>query len=101
MGVTVLLGTYVRSTGDVLFDPSLPFSDRGTIKVQTDVGGFGFGMELTWIAFGALEYRFSDGLAVWFGYQGLGQDFDDTGDREVLSMDVTYHGPVRGLAMSW
>ncbi|HSN71935.1 MAG TPA: hypothetical protein VLT59_10500 [Steroidobacteraceae bacterium] len=79
----------------------MPLSDRWTIKVQTDVGGFGVGMELTWIAFGALEYRFSDGLAVWFGYQGLGQDFDDAGDREVLSMDVTYHGPVLGLAMSW
>jgi hypothetical protein len=79
----------------------MPLSDRWTLKVQTDVGGFGAGMDVTWIAFGALEYRFSDGIGVWFGYQGLGQDFDDAGDRENLAMDVIYHGPVLGLALSW
>jgi hypothetical protein len=102
-----VLGTRRTEGDDDFVDPvigmrsDMPLSDRWTLKVQTDVGGFGAGMDVTWIAFGALEYRFSDGIGVWFGYQGLGQDFDDAGDRENLAMDVIYHGPVLGLALSW
>jgi len=101
------VGTRRVEGSDDFFDPviglrsDMPVNDRWTIKVQTDVGGFGVGMDLTWIALGALEYRFSESVGLWFGYQGLGQDFDEAGNRDILGMDVTYHGPVIGLAMSW
>ncbi|HSN71934.1 MAG TPA: transporter [Steroidobacteraceae bacterium] len=40
VGVTFVLGSYNRSTGDVLFDPSLPFSD---VEAQLNAGAFGLG----------------------------------------------------------
>ena len=40
VGVTFLLGTYARSTGHVLFDRSLPFSDA---EAQLNAGAVGLG----------------------------------------------------------
>ena len=94
-------------SSDEFFDPviglrgDMPLNDRWLVKVQADVGGFGAGMDVTWVAFGAFEYRFSERLGLWLGYQGLGQQFKDAGNNGNLAMDVTYHGPVIGLGFSW
>jgi len=40
MGVNFVVAGYVRSTGGVLFDPSLPFSD---VEAKLDAGALGYG----------------------------------------------------------
>ena len=37
-------------------------------------------------------------ISIFGGYRALGQDFKDAGAREKFGLDVTYRGPVFGVA---
>jgi hypothetical protein len=75
----------------------LPLGDRWMLQAQGDVGG-GANMTFTWQAMANVGWKLGDSSSLWAGYRALGMDFDDAGNRNKLSMDVTFHGPVIGAA---
>jgi hypothetical protein len=86
-----------------LWDPvvglrtQVPIGDRWLLQAQGDVGG-GANMTFTWQAMANVGWKLSERSSLWVGYRGLGMDFDDAGNKNKLSMDVTFHGPVLGAA---
>lgn len=89
--------------GDTFLDPIVglrfmtPLSDKWALQGQGDIGGFGVGMDFQWQAMLNVGYRPSEKVSLWFGYRAIDQDFDEAGDDERFSMDVTYQGPEFGV----
>lgn len=67
-------------------------SDRFSVQVQADVGGFDAGAELTWQVLATLNYVLSDHFSFSAGYKILDVDYDHGG----YVFDVTLRGPVLG-----
>lgn len=88
---------------DTFLDPivglrfATPLSEKWALQGQGDIGGFGVGMDFQWQAMLNVGYRPSERWSLWFGYRAIDQDFDDAGDDERFSMDVTYRGPEMGV----
>jgi hypothetical protein len=74
-----------------------PMSDRWWLQAQFDIGG-GANMDLTWQAMAHAGYEMGEDLSLWFGYRGLGMDFDDGGGRNRIDADIVLHGPEAGVA---
>ncbi len=71
----------------------LPITQRLSLHVQADVGGFGAGSNHTWSSLAAVNYVFSDRLSASVGYKTLNVDYDRGGHV----YDVRMRGPVLGL----
>lgn len=68
-------------------------TDRFSILVQGDVGGFGVGSDSTWQMLATANYSFNDKLALSAGYKVLSVDYEDDGHV----FDTTLSGPVLGM----
>jgi len=70
-----------------------------------DIGGFGAGSEFTWQAAGMVGYRFGlfgdDNARVLAGYRALYQDYKSGSGSNEFKWDMTLHGPVLALAISF
>jgi opacity protein-like surface antigen len=92
-----------RSVTENWVDPILgvrgrmPLSERFSVSGRADFGGFGVGSELTWQAYGGLNYDFSQSFSGTLGYRYMSIDYasDD------LSLDINLHGPVIGLTYTF
>jgi opacity protein-like surface antigen len=69
-------------------------TDRLSVSVLGDVGGFGVSSDLTWQAFGGIEYRFARHWSARVGYRALGIDFE----KAQIKLDAVMHGPVLGVS---
>jgi hypothetical protein len=82
-----------------------PLTDKWSVTALGDIGGFGAGSDFTWQAAGLVGYRFSllgeDNAKVLAGYRALYQDYKDGNGRNEFKWDMTLHGPVLGLAISF
>jgi len=80
-------------------------SERWTVTLAGDIGGFGVGSDFAWDAFGLIGYRFSlfgeDNARVLAGYRALSQDYTDGSGRDKFKWDVTLHGPILGLLVQF
>ena len=80
-------------------------SERWTLTLAGDIGGFGFGSDFAWNAFGLIGYRFSlfgeNNARVLAGYRALYQDYSDGSGRDKFEWDVTLHGPTLGLLIQF
>lgn len=81
-------------------------SDRWTCALVGTVGGFGVGSDLTWDANGTFGYRFSlfsqrRNARVVAGYRALYQDYHTGSGSNRFEWDVTMHGPILGLAVTF
>ena len=84
-----------------LFD----FSERWTFALDGSVGGFGVGSDFTWHAGGLVGYRFDlfgekDAKFIG-GYRALSWDYEDGSGLNKFEWDVTLHGPILGLVISF
>jgi len=70
-------------------------TDRLSLSVLGDVGGFGVSSDITWQAFGGIEYRFATLWSARAGYRALGIDID----KRDAHINAVLHGPV--LGSSW
>lgn len=70
-----------------------PLGDRFSVSGRADIGGFGVGSELTWQAYGGVNYAFSDSWLGTLGYRYMSIDYDD--DR--LTLDIALQGPLIGI----
>jgi hypothetical protein len=76
----------------------LPLADRLGFTVQSDIGGFDVGSDLSWQVMGLIGYRLDLGgldSEIFMGYRALDQRYDRSG----FTWDVTVHGPVFGMGL--
>jgi hypothetical protein len=84
----------------------IDLSDRWTLSLKGNVGGFGVGSDFTWGAMGTLGYRFSlfsekNNARVAAGYRAIYQDYSDGSGNNRFEWDVTLHGPILGLVIGF
>lgn len=94
------------------FDPLIgaraffDLSERWTLSLNGNVGGFGVGSDFTWGAMGTIGYRFSlfsakNNARVAGGYRAIYQDYKDGSGDDKFEWDVTFHGPILGLVIKF
>ena len=79
-------------------------TDKLSFRVRGDVGGFGVGSDVTVHSVGLLGYKVRpfglDGTLA-AGYRALYQDYTDGSGRNKFTWNMTLHGPVLGLAITF
>lgn len=68
-------------------------TDKTSLQVQADIGGFNVGSKFTWSTLGSINHQFADHLVGSLGYKVLRTNYDNEGNR----YDVRMKGPVIGL----
>ena len=79
-------------------------TDHLVLGVAGNVGGFGVGSDFAWAATGLVGYGWQGlGLewAVLAGYRALGQDYETGQGPQRFRWDVTMHGPILGLTITF
>ena len=80
-------------------------SERWTATLAGDIGGVAFGSDFAWDAFGLIGYRFDlfgeDNASAFAGYRALSQGYKDGSGDDKFEWDVTLHGPIVGLAITF
>jgi hypothetical protein len=79
----------------------VPVSSRWRYTLRGDVGGFGFGSDLTWHALTKFTYRQSDRFSWYLGYRAIAYDYEDGQGRNFQNYDLVQHGPGAGIAFSF
>jgi hypothetical protein len=84
-----------------LFD----FSEHWTLGLEGSIGGFGVGSDFSWHAAGLVGYRFDlfgekDAKFIG-GYRALSWDYEDGSGLNKFEWDVTLHGPILGLVITF
>lgn len=76
----------------------LALTEHLAVNLRGDVGGFGLGeaSDFSWHAIGLLGWRFNDRVAAWGGYKALNIQREGNTD-----LDVTMHGPIVGLSLTF
>ncbi len=77
-------------------------SERWSMRLRGDIGGFGLGSDFAWQTIGLASYRFTmmgrPAEAV-FGYRALGQDYHSGSGLRRFEWNMVQHGPVLGMNM--
>jgi hypothetical protein len=75
-----------------------PADKRATLRLYTEVGGFGAGSTFTWQLFPNVGIRLTDRASLDFGYRWLDIDYTTGEASEKFSYNVLTQGPVAGFA---
>jgi hypothetical protein len=81
----------------VLIDGVL--SEKWSLSMRGDIGGFGVGSDFSWNAYAILGYRINRRLSLVGGYKALRQDFEQGSGTHKTKWDATLHGPILGLTI--
>jgi hypothetical protein len=90
------------SAGESWLDPLVgarfrhDFSDRWSVSLRGDVGGFGVGSELATNLAATFGYRITDAMTLRLGYRALQMDFEDDG----IVLDAIAQGYAIGLSFA-
>jgi hypothetical protein len=76
----------------------LTLSQRVSLAVRGDVGGFGVGSELTWNLVGNVQYHLSRTVSLGAGYRAISIDYEQGSGNDRFRFNVIMHGPVLGAA---
>jgi hypothetical protein len=80
-------------------------SERWSVTLSGDVGGFSVGSDFAWQAVGLVGYGFGlfgdDDAHVMAGYRALYQDYSNGSGANKFEWDVTVHGPILGLSVQF
>ncbi len=99
-----LTGARVSEGGRDWLDPivgarsNINLSDKFSLRLRGDVGGFGVGSDFSWQAVGLIVYDFKlfgTDASTFAGYRSLHQDFKDG----TFAWDMNLHGPILGLSI--
>ncbi|MEP4079687.1 hypothetical protein [Haloferula sp.] len=72
-------------------------SERWSLQVRGDVGGFGVKSDFLWQALGLVGYNFTDSTVGYVGYRHAAVDYQNGG----FIYDVATSGPIMGVAITW
>jgi hypothetical protein len=79
----------------------IPVSSKWRFTLRGDVGGFGFGSDLTWHALTKFTYQQSDRFTWYLGYRAIAYDYEDGQGLNYQHYDLVQHGPGAGIAFSF
>ncbi|MEN8206990.1 MAG: hypothetical protein ABFS24_13400 [Pseudomonadota bacterium] len=76
-----------------------PLSDRWSLMVRGDIGGFGIASDFTTTLAAGVKYRISDSIVLDVQYKGLWVDYEDgtSGTPGYFNYDTVTHGPIIGI----
>lgn len=73
-------------------------TERLSLFLRGDVGGFDVGSVFTWKATGLLNYQMTPRLSFYGGYQVLDVDYEDGSGSNEIALDARMEGLLLGLA---
>lgn len=77
------------------------FSDKWSMQLYGDIGGFGVSSDFTWQGMALIDFHPWENVAFVAGYRGIGTDYE-TGSRiDQFTYDATVHGPLIGVDIRW
>jgi len=76
----------------------IPVSGKWRFNLRGDIGGLGFGSDLTWHALTKFTYQQSDRFAWYVGYRAIAYDYEDGQGLKYQHYDLVQHGPGAGIA---
>lgn len=79
----------------------IPVSGKWRFTLRGDVGGFGFGSDLTWHALTKFTYEHSDRFTWYLGYRAIAYDYEEGQGLRYQHYDLVQHGPGAGIAFSF
>jgi hypothetical protein len=77
------------------------FSERWSVHVRADVGGFGLGSDFAWNASILGAYALSKHFRAFLGYRALDFDFADGSAADRVEYDVRLWGPLIGVSFDF
>ena len=75
----------------------LDLSNKFSVSLRGDVGGFDVGSKFTYNAVGLVGYNISQVVSIWLGYRVAGVDYESGSGFDKFKYDVTYYGPITGI----
>jgi len=78
-----------------------PFSDRWSLSLRGDIGGFGVGSEFAWQGVGILRWQTSPRVGVLFAYRYLSNDYDEGKGTDYFKYDMSMQGPALGVVFTF
>ena len=75
----------------------IDLSEKITLSLRGDVGGFGVGSDFTANGLALLGYQPRDWINLVAGYRVLYQDYSDGSGANEFAWDMTMHGPMLGV----
>jgi len=76
-------------------------ADKWLLNLHGDIGGFGVGSDLTWMASGRIDFQVWKHASISAGYRALGFEFEkDQGERK-FDLNLLLHGPILGIKFHW
>lgn len=105
------LGVDVDGVGDAdvdedLWDPvvgarlAAEFGEHWAINFRGDVGGFGVGTQLSWLADLNAAFWFNQHFFITAGYKVMGLDIDENSGPDLLQLQGVLHGPYVGIGFA-
>lgn len=76
-------------------------SDKWSLLLRGDIGGFGVGSDFSWNAIAAFGYATKQNQTAFVGYRALKVDRTNGSDGDLFEWDVTYYGPEVGYQWQW
>jgi hypothetical protein len=74
-----------------------PLTDRLSVGVRGDIGGFDAGSDLSWQLWGLFDYRFGEKNSVVLGWRHLRWDYDTGSGDDRFGIDTYMTGPILGV----
>jgi hypothetical protein len=75
----------------------LDLSNKFSVSLRGDVGGFDVGSKFTYNAVGLVGYNISPVVSVWLGYRVLGVNYESGSGFNKFKFDGTFYGPITGI----
>jgi hypothetical protein len=75
----------------------LDLSDKFSLSLRGDVGGFDVGSKFTYNAIGLVGYNISRVVSIWLGYRVMGVNYESGSGFNKFQYDVTMYGPITGI----
>lgn len=78
-----------------------PISDRWSVLLHGDAGGFSVGSQFAWQAFVILRWQFSPTIGAGLAYRYLDIDYEDGRGANRFKYDVATSGPALGIVFTF
>lgn len=78
-----------------------PLSDRWSVMLHGDAGGFGVGSQFAWQAIAVLRWQFSSTAGAALAYRYLDIDYEEGRGANRFKYDVATSGPALGLVFTF
>jgi hypothetical protein len=76
-------------------------SERWSLVVRGDVGGFGIGSDLSWQVYALADWQPWQHVSFTGGLRALGIDYRAGEESNLFAYDITVWGPLAGVSIKW